>query len=1000
MTDTASNAYLRRVVHTICFGGASTLALIALAPPTNAADAADTNANASDSELNEIVVTGLRASLQKSLDIKRDAIGIVDAISAEDIGKFPDSNLATAMERIPGVTVSRASMSLTGTGGTSSAGGSTQITVRGFGPQFNETLFDGRQVPTATGNDGRGFDFGAVGSDFVGQVDVLKTPDASLSSGSIGATVNIKYPKPFDHPGLQLAGSVSADESSGQNSIKPNGGLLFSDTFADDRIGILADFAYADSEIRGNHINVQGWEGGNPAAGGGLASCQLAGAAPCAYAPSATPPKGVAASAAATPSINDWFIQDYGIYQEHTEDKRTGGRLALQAQPVDGLVLTLDDNFSEEKLYQFQYGTSAWFNNGSLTNVTQAPDGTVTNFTQPSSPTDFQAQINQSVIRNNTLGLNVKWDVSASTSYMLDASQGVAKLNPGGQYGVDADVGYGNGPNNTNLGVVVPGGKNLPYLTGYGPAGNAANFTNPAYFGSHVLVESYNQNTDTINQLKLEGAWHDDALKVKYGVQVTNDSEALRTFTDLPYTWQMYAGYGPPPVGSGGVFPIPANLISGSFTTGSNFINGWGNGGRLPPAITAANGWAILNYLQSLNGAGQNQNNLNTNPKTIVCTNLQGPTPCNGKYHMYQNLGNSQDITESTVSPYFNLSTKSQIENMPLNINLGLRFEDTHTTSAGVSQLPEGQLAILATDHTAYGFNNTPPVSISTKTNYFYLLPNLDLGLNVTDTLKVRLDASRTLSRAPLSDLTPDLNVPAGQRVGALNGTGGNPSLLPYTSDNLDFAAEWYYAPNSYVSADVFVKEVSNFVVGGTVVQPINGVTLPNGTVANFSVTSQVNGPSAEVRGIELAWQYTIGDTGFGFQSNATFVGTNKPYDPNNLTQSNFAVTGLANSWNFIPFYDKYGFQARVAINHRAEYLQNYGQTQNNSQFGIEPTFVNSATYVDFSTSYEINRHFNVYFEALNLTDQAYATHGRFSEQVLDVVDTGRMFTLGVHAKL
>jgi len=998
MNDTASSAYLRRVVHAICFGSASTLALSALTAPNNAV-AADANSNATpgDADLNEIVVTGLRASLQKSLDIKRDSDGIVDAISAEDIGKFPDSNLATAMERIPGVTVSRQSVSLTGTGGTSSAGGSSEITVRGFCPQFNETLFDGRQVPTAIGNTSRGFDFGSVGSDFVGQVDVLKTPDSTLSSGSIGATVNIKYPKPFDHPGLQLAGSLSGDDSTGQNSIKPNGGILFSDTFADDRFGILADFAYADSEVRGNHVNVQGWEGGNPAAGGGLAPCQLAGAAPCPY-PPGSPPKGVTPVASATPSINDWFIQDYGVYQEHTEDKRIGGRLALQAQPVDGLVLTLDDNFSQEKLFQYQYGTSAWFNGGSLTDVTQASDGTVTNFTQPNSPTDFQAQINQSVIRNNTVGLNVKWDVNAHTSYMLDAYQGVARLNPGGQYGVDADVGYGNGngKNDASLGVVVPGGTNLPYLTGFGPGGNAANFVNPANIGSHVLVESYNQNTDTVNQLKLEGAWHDDAVKVKYGVQITNDSEALRSFTDLPYTWQMYAGYGPQPQGSGGIWPIPANLISGTFTTGSNFINGWGNGSRLPPAIIAANGFAILNYLQSLNGVGQNVGTA----KNPVCSNLAGYVPCNGKYIMYQNLGNSQDITESTVSPYLSMATKGQIENMPLNINLGLRFEDTHTTSAGLSQLPEGQLAILSTDHTAYGFSNTPAIPVSTKSNYFYLLPNLDLSLGVTDSLKVRLDASRSLSRAPLSDLTPDLNVPAGQRVGALNGTGGNPTLLPYLSDNLDFAAEWYYAPNSYASADVFVKEVTNFVVGGTIVEPINGVTLPNGTVANFSVTSQVNGPSAEVRGIELAWQYTIGDTGFGFQSNATFVGTNKPYDPNNLTQSNFAVTGLANSWNFIPFYDKYGFQARVAINHRAAYLQSYGQTQNNSQFGIEPTFVNAATYVDFSTSYEINRHFNVYFEALNLTDEAYATHGRFSEQVLDVVDTGRMFTVGVHAKL
>jgi TonB-dependent receptor len=982
MNYSVPNAYLRRAIHAICIGGATTFSLGAVAADATSTDTPP--ASSSDSDLTEITVTGYRASIQQSLDIKRQSDGIVDAISAEDIGKFPDANLATAMERIPGVTVSRASVSLTGTGGTSSAGGSTQITVRGFGPQFNETLFDGRAVPTAIGNSNRGFDFGSVGSDFVGQLDVLKTPDSSLSSGSIGATINIKYPKPFDHPGLNMAGTLSGDDNTGQNTAKPNGGFLISDTFLDDRFGVLFDAAFADSEVRGDHVNVQGWEGGNPGAGGGLAACQLAGAAPCATAPgSATNPT----------TIRDFYIQDYGVYQEHTEDKRIGGRLALQARPIDGLEITVDDNYSREALVQQQYGFSAWFNNGSLTDVTLAPDGTVTNFTQPGTPTDFQAQINQSIIETNTAGLNVKWDASEHSSFMVDAYTAVARLNPGGQNdaSLDSDIGYGNGPNGTSLGIVVPGGNNLPYPVGYGPGGDAANFANPAYIGSHVVVESYNQNKDLINQFKLEGAWHDDSVKFKYGVQFTNDHDELRAFTDLPYTWQMYAGYGPAPIGSGGVAPIPANLISNLFGTGSNFINGWGNGGKLPPGIIAANGYSILNYLQGLNGAGMNVG---------ACSNLAGPTPCTGKYIMYQNPANYQDVIESTVAPYMSMSTGTTVANMPLKILLGARYESTHVTSDGISTLPTGALYVLSTDHTAYGFNSTPANPVGTKSNYRYLLPNLDLSLGVTDTLKVRFDASRTLTRAPLSDLTPDLTVPSGQRVGALNATGGNPTLLPYLSDNLDFGAEWYYAPNSYVSADAFVKDVTNFVVGGTVTEGINGVTLPNGTPALFSVTSQVNGPSAEVRGLELAWQYTIGDTGFGFQANATFVNTDKPYDPTPSNVSGFAVTGLANSYNFIPFYDKYGFQARVAINHRNQYLQQFGQTQNNSQFGTEPTFVNAATYVDFSTSYEINRHFNVYFEALNLTDQAYATHGRYSEEVLDVVDTGRSFTIGVHAKL
>ena len=255
-----------------------------------------------------------------------------------------------------------------------STGNGTQVTVRGFGPQFNETLYDGRQIPTSTGN--RGFDFGAVGADFVGQVDVMKTPDSTLSAGAIGATINIKYPKPFDRPGLQLAG-FGLGEQIDDASTTPNASLLFSDTFAEDHFGILLDAAYSDSKTRGNHVDIQGWEGGRGdgvlgvSAGSGLSPCQLKGAGPCATAPNTKDNPSI---------IKDWFIQDYGVYQEHNEDQRVGGRLVLQARPTDGLEITLDDNYSKETLTQIQQGFSAWFNNASLTNVIQAPDGTVVEF--------------------------------------------------------------------------------------------------------------------------------------------------------------------------------------------------------------------------------------------------------------------------------------------------------------------------------------------------------------------------------------------------------------------------------------------------------------------------------------------------------------------------------------------------------------------------------------------------------------------------------------------
>jgi TonB-dependent receptor len=459
MDSLIANERIRRAVSAI-LGGVSALSIGVVAAPAGAADSTSAAASA-NAPLEEVIVTGLRASLQKSLDIKKNSDGIVDAISAEDIGKFPDANLATAMERIPGVTVSRAAVSLTGTGGVSTTGDASQITVRGFGPQFNTTLFDGRQVPTSIGNSNRGFNFGSVGSDFVGQLDVMKTPDSTLSSGAIGATINIKYPKPFDHAGFQLAGSFSGNESTGESKFAPNAGLLVSDTFADGRFGILVDAAYSDSKTRSNHINVQGWEGSH------LKPSQLAGG------PAPTPTEEA--------TITDWFIQDYGIYQEHLDDKRVGGRLVLQAKPSDNVEITLDDNYSSESIVQHQYGFSVWFNNGSLTNVTQSADGSVIDFTQPATPTDFQAQLNRSFTTANTVGFNVKWDTSENTSFMFDAYNAVAKLNPNGELGVDSDVGYGNtAANNTDLRLVVPGGHNVPYPVNYGPSGDASQFVNPS----------------------------------------------------------------------------------------------------------------------------------------------------------------------------------------------------------------------------------------------------------------------------------------------------------------------------------------------------------------------------------------------------------------------------------------------------------------------------------------------------------------------------------------
>ncbi|HWA31163.1 MAG TPA: TonB-dependent receptor [Rhizomicrobium sp.] len=950
-------------VHALLLGGASALAMNMMSAPAMAQDNSGTDQNG----IETVVVTGLIGSLQRNLDIKRDATGLVDAISAEDIGKFPDSNLAASMSRIPGVTISRGSNVNMGSNVPTSTGDATEITVRGFGPTFNETLFDGRQISTATGN--RGFDFSGISADFVSQIDVLKSPDASLSAGALGATINIQYPKPFDHPGLRIAGALSSTYSPDAGKFTPNGNILVSDTFANDTFGVLVDFAYTETKTQANHINVQGWVGTTASQFGSLAT-------------------------AAAPTDPAWYIQDYGVYRENNDDKRINGRVVLQWRPNSSLLVTLNDDYSNDKLVQDQWGYSVWFNGGSLQNVTLDNSGTVTNFTQPNTPTDFQGAVNGNVERNNDLGLNVKWNVSENFVAELDADHAESWTNPGGELSsIDVDVGYGpsgaGGIYGTDVGINGIGVKSLPYPINYGPGGNKALFLDPNIIGSHVIPITSTQNYDAVNQVKVDGTWSNENLTIKFGFQYLSDRFHLKTYNDFTNNdWQAYSGYGPASNNAFGVALNPS-WFGSSFGT-SNFVPGFSNSGQLPPRVLKFNPYTVLNYLQSLG-----------NPQTTVIpganTNCCNPA-FDGVYRTVLSPGSFQNIAEDNYAGFITLTDETKLGSWPLRITGAAREEFTDISSSGIGQVPV-KFTVDPADHTAFDIAYGPTSIVTGKNSYQYLLPSLDLALSPTDDLQIRFDASRTMTRPPLNNLTPVYSIQA-QRVGTVSAQGGNPDLLPFLSDNVDLSAEWYYQQNSYFAVDAFEKTVSNFVVSGTTQQTFAGVIDPTtGKDVQYSYSTFVNGPTANVYGVEFALQHVFSDTGFGVQANATIVNTNKPYDPFNLALNGFAVTGLADSANLVAFYEKNGLQVRVAGNWRAGYLEQFGQHQNGSIYGSEPTFVDPSLQIDMSASYDITDNISVYFEGLNLNDSTYGTHGRFKEQLLDAVDYGRRFTMGVHVK-
>ncbi|HEX5184256.1 MAG TPA: TonB-dependent receptor [Allosphingosinicella sp.] len=970
----------RAVGSKFLLAAASSVAALAIASPAAAQDnAAPAAAQGSapapvaqdqTSDNNEIVVTGIRGSLQRDLDIKRSAPGVVDAISAEDIGKFPDSNVASALQRLPGVSIQR----------DGPRGDATGVTVRGFGGGFNDTLYDGRHISTATGR--RDVDFTTVGSDFVGQINVYKTPDVTLSTSAIGATIDVLLPKPFDHPGFHMTVIGSGSLQSRNKDVEPSAGLLLTDTFAGDTFGILADVVYTRHDTTTNQVDIPGWVGNH------FYQCQL------------TPTCTAADLTAANKTVLGWFPQQSVANQVTTHDERIDGRVAIQWRPTDGVLLTIDDNFTRQMLRSTTYGYGAWFNGDDLRNVKLDSNGTVVDFNQFGTPMDFNANVTRQIIQTNQVGANLKWDATEHLRFDVDASYAKSVLNPNNDgYADSMDIGYGGdnsvgqGPPipgdfystpcastapfnctnyttvlgaNTGLKINGPSSQNLPNTHDVGPAGNVSQFLNTAVVGSHVIVRFKNYNTDTVKQARAMGTWADGNFKLTFGGQYKEDSfyqQNWNTFTNGVFG--LYSGYGPPSGRFGNsIAPLPAGVYMGTIST-AGFIPGY-DSSVLAPGFFVYNPYAVYAALEA---TGHGSTAPAFDPSSVL------------------------GVKERTYALFMKASFDADIAGMPLHLNFGLRDEGTHLTTRAIGVVPTS-LTINPGDPTLANPVNSPPQNVQLESNYNYLLPSADLKLEVTHDLIFRLDASRTLTRPLLADLKPTVNL-GSLRRGSFAGTGGNPNLTPYLSDNFDAAVEWYYGRNSYFAVDAFLKDLTNFIVGGVHTAPINNVIDPfTGQVAQFNITGKVNGPNATVRGLEIALQHVFGNTGFGFQANATLVSTNRNFNTADISGAAFAITGLANSANLVAFYDKHGFQVRVAVNWRDSYLLGLGQAQGGT-FGAEPVFVDAQTQIDASASYDFNKHITVFVEGTNLNNSTLSTHGRFSNQLLDVFSYGRRFTAG-----
>lgn len=986
--------------------------------------------------IEEIITTGIRGSLRASADIKRAADGVVDAINAEDMGDFPDTNLAESLQRITGVSIERQR----GEGG--------RVTVRGFGPQFNLVTLNGRQMPTAGGVFGapqgtdRSFDFGDLASEAVSAVEVYKTGRSDVPVGGIGSTINIKTTRPLQDPGLKMSFSASGvyDESRTQRKSTDWTGEvsgIISNTFADDKFGVALTLVRQDREHGGATAQIGGWRSfpgfKHNSWGAGPTNCD-SGSAPADVTPFIGQEEwgGIPMPCFAwegdlqtnRPDATDIYSvpQTIGYNLSDYDRTRTNGQLTLQFRPVETVTATLDYTFSEKEESRTYNDMSAWFNFGGQQTVW--PDGdnlTPLEYTEFSSGSDYSmgAGVDAFKNENESLGFNLLWDVSDKLSLALDYHDSTAESGPDSVWG--------------NSALVSIAAYTRDRTSAYFSAGDfpvlQLGLSDPLSPDDMTITGSVFRNDPSkmdIDQLTLSGEMFLDGgfvESIDFGIQLTDVENRTRSAVVQRDAW-----FANSPLGALEDLMTPARI-------GESFDEISGSGSEdLFEEFFLWDMAAVVARAEELIAAGDME--------IFKPGNLDFGT-CGTAFCPSNDFSDDRLTKEESTSAYVQVNMATEFGDMPVGIRAGLRYEQTDVKSSVFYPAYTGLAWVGGNE---IGLTNSGETeSQNVTSDYDYWLPSLDFRIDLTEDVVARFSYSKTLTRPNFLDIQGGLTITAPVRVNQGSGRVGDPSLKPYESENLDLSAEWYYDDGSYLSVGYFRKDVTNFIGFTSRIEtpfdlphPALGplVTGPNGALANGVGDSNqwlgwilANLPDEEgvdevegivygvpgrdpvspfqldvpanldrdvtVDGWELNLQHNFWDTGFGFIANATFVDADVGFNDNDLG-GQFVITGLSDSANFVPYWENEDWSVRLAYNWRDSFLAGTGQT--NVGQG-PPTYVDEYDQWDLSVSYWATDNLQLYTDVINLTNETTYVYGRDYNQVLFTSQLGTRYTLGVRYK-
>jgi iron complex outermembrane receptor protein len=937
---------------------------VSTAPVDANTPAASATASGNDStELQEIVVTGVRASLEKSLEIKKDASVVLDSINATEMGRFPDADVADSLEHLPGITIDR-----------TTGGEGIHVNVRGLGPQYNITTLNNRIL--ATDDDNRDLAFDVLPSEVISGADVLKSTQASALEGSIGGTVNLRTASPFDNPGLH--GGVHAEGNDNEMSdLKGYKASAFiSDTVADQTLGFLLGAVHSDTKIRTDSLNAYNQN---------------------IYGPTTFPftdPNGT--PLAATPCC----ITFGSIFDDKKRDAVSG---SLEWRPNSGLKIVADGLWTHLNDPQIGYNESYYFPSpdsiGTSWSNPVVKNGVVTGITV----SDFQPEmVNNTVNRvvtTSVFGLNVEWKPTDRLTFTADGYRSTASRPEGGQ---DSFVTAGlvsntvNAPDTLifsdvpnslpNFNVLVPptqlgltacpkgtASKTNPSSCSYTSLMDSGFLNNNNYWSTHYDGLNGYSVHDQVTGFTLDGAfaveagWFD---KLLFGAGYSNRDKDR---TDISNDWTNGSGqYGslyqtagcpvqcsPYSFGSQGF-----NVIS--MVNLSNFMQG--AGGSYPTTLPQLNLGQLLAFMKSLNGK----------PNPLLC-----PGPTCAPFNFSETLPqadpyNSYNVTEKTFSVYGEMT----FAGTDWGGNLGLRVVRTNTTASTATAAPTSLW--------------TPAINSSTETwivqyaagqesvtQGHYVIPLPSANFNywvVPQKVQLRAAVAETMSRPDLDQLAPTSsnNAENGQPQLFYGGTAG---LKPIKADQVDFSAEWYYHPHAALTVALFGKKIRDDIYTASLanvnlgtISCIGGpppASPPKVTCTGFpwTITEPANGAKSTFYGVELAWQHVM-DNGLGAKFQYTRTG-NKSYDQNgNSIGAINAVPPTTLSAGVL--YEKGAISLDVNWDYAASFQSECNQC---TEVPGWPAITSPFQWLTASAHYKIYRELQVYVEGKNLTNSVARTY-------------------------